>query len=440
MIDRRQLLRAGLALGAAGTGTAALAACAGTLPPIDTTADNFGAGATGSVTVWCRAATQTAIQAAAESFNALHDDLQVTVLPIPDAQYVTKLATSIRGGSVPDIVDFDLINCPLFSVREAFADITELVEALPFRDSLSAGHMGLASYEDRLYGIPFIGDYSTLFANTDLLARAGLALEEVSGSLESLLEACHTLKRELPEVAPWTFPGNASGAMGFTIQPMIWAADTDLIAGELGDQSGNVVGNDVVEAVLEFHRQLWVDELVPQRAFVEDGSQWGHDYRSGEVVFFPGAYGSAVAEAEESFRPSSQNVLLPGPTGGRATFSGGDNMCLLNGAPNPSGAWMFMRHTLELDVQRALPDSGYMPIRSDSADDAFAESYEQAVLPVTHLDEGYVPSTLAYNLLYNQSTSPWLAMIRRGVFDGDVPGAMAEAQSEYDRILTQTQL
>ena len=440
MIGRRSLLRAGLALGASGTGAAALAACAGTLPPVDTTANGFGEDATGSVTVWCRAATQTAIQAAAESFNAVHDELEVRVLPIPDAQYVTKLATSIRGASVPDIVDFDLINCPLFSVREAFADITELVEALPFRDALSVGHMGLAEYEDRIYGIPFIGDYSTLFANTDLLARAELDLEEVSSSLESLMEACQALKRDLPETAPWTFPGNASGAMGFTIQPMIWAADTDLIAGELGDQSGNVAGNDVVEAVLEFHRQLWVDDLVPQRAFVEDGSQWGHDYRSGEVVFFPGAYGSAVAEADEEFRPSSQNVLLPGPTGGRATFSGGDNMCLLNGARNPSGAWMFMRHTLELDVQRALPDSGYMPIRSDSADAAFAESYEQAVLPVTHLDEGYVPSTLAYNLLYNPSTSPWLAMIRRAVFDGDVPGAMAEAQSEYDRILTQTQL
>ena len=440
MIGRRSLLRAGLALGASGTGAAALAACAGTLPPVDTTANGFGEDATGSVTVWCRAATQTAIQAAAESFNAVHDELEVRVLPIPDAQYVTKLATSIRGGAVPDIVDFDLINCPLFSVREAFADITELVEALPFRDALSAGHMGLAGYEDRLYGIPFIGDYSTLFANTELLAQAGLDLEEVSTSLESLMAACQTLKKDLPEAVPWTFPGNASGAMGFTIQPMIWAADTDLISGELGDQSGNVAGNDVVEAVLEFHRQLWVDDLVPQRAFVEDGSQWGHDYRSGEVVFFPGAYGSAVAEADEEFRPSSQNVLLPGPTGGRATFSGGDNMCLLNGARNPSGAWMFMRHTLELDVQRALPDSGYMPIRSDSADAAFAESYEQAVLPVTHLDQGYVPSTLAYNLLYNQSTSPWLAMIRRAVFDGDVPGAMAEAQSEYDRILTQTQL
>lgn len=440
MLSRRALLRGGLTLGAAGAGLSALAGGAGTLPPVDTSAAGFGEDATGTVTVWCRSATQTAIQAAAAGFNEQHEDLEVVVLPIPDAQYVTKLATSIRGGSVPDIVDFDLINCPLFSVRGAFADLTEQVDALPFKDALSAGHMGLATHEDRLYGIPFIGDYSTLFANTDLLEQAGVGLEEVSGSLDSLMQTCQQLKTSLPEVHPWTFPGNASGALGFTVQPMIWAADTDLITGELGAQSGNITGNDAVEAVLEFHRQLWVDELVPQRSFVEDGAQWGHDYRSGEVVFFPGAYGSAVAEADESFRPISQNVLLPGPDGGVATFSGGDTMCLLNGAPNPSGAWMFMRHTLGLDVQRALPDSGYMPIRSDSVDAEFAEHYEQAVVPVSSLDEGYVPSTLAYNLLYNQSASPWLAMIRRAVFDGDVPGAMAEAQSEYDRILTQTQL
>ncbi|WP_193105939.1 extracellular solute-binding protein [Brachybacterium sp. FME24] len=440
MLSRRRLLHGGLALGASGAGIAALAACAGTLPPTDTAAEGFGQEATGTVTVWCRAATQTAIHAIATSFNELHEDLQVAVLPIPDAQYVTKLATSIRGGSVPDLVDFDLINCPLFSVRDAFADVTELVQALPFRDSLSAGHIGLVTHEDRLYGIPFIGDYSTLFANTDLLGAAGFDLAEVSGSLESLMTTCQSLASALPDVHAWAFPGNASGAMGFTIQPMIWAAGTDLITGDLGDQSGNIVGNDVVEAVLEFHRQLWVDELVPQRSFVEDGAQWGHDYRSGDVVFLPSAYGPAVAEAEEGFRPISQNVLLPGPDGGTATFSGGDTMCILNGAPNASGAWMFMRYALELDVQRSLPTTGYMPVRSDSADAEFAEDYEQAVVPVTHLDEGYVPSTLAYNLLYNQSSSPWLAMIRRAVFDGDVPGAMAEAQSEYDRILTQTQL
>ena len=440
MLSRRRLLTGGLTLGAAGAGLSALAACAGTLPPVDTTADGFGQDATGTVTAWCRSATQTGVQAAAASFNEQHEDLEVQVLPIPDAQYVTKLATSIRGGSVPDLVDVDLINCPLFYVRDAFADLTDLVAALPFRDALSAGHMGLLTHEDRIYGTPFLGDYSTLFANTDLLGRAGFELAEVSGSLESLMATCQSLKTALPDVRPWAFPGNASGAMGFTIQPMIWAAGTDLISGDLGDQSGNVLGNDVVEAVLEFHRQLWVDELVPRRTYVADGAQWGNAYRSGEVVFLPSAYGPAVAEADESFRPLSQNVLLPGPDGGKATFSGGDNMCILNGAANASGAWQFMRYTLELEVQRSLPASGYMPIRSDSADADFSARYEQATVPVRQLDEGYVPSSLAYNLLYNQSSSPWLAMIRRAVFDGDTPGALAEAQSEYDRILTQTQL
>ena len=65
MLSRRRFLHGGLALGTAGAGLAALAGCAGTLAPVDTTADGFGEDAAGTVTVWCRAATQTAIQAAA---------------------------------------------------------------------------------------------------------------------------------------------------------------------------------------------------------------------------------------------------------------------------------------------------------------------------------------------------------------------------------------
>lgn len=298
MLSRRALLQGGLALGLGGAGITALAGCAGTLPPTDTAAEGFGEVATGTVTVWCRSATQAAIQATAASFNELHEDLEVVVLPIPDAQYVTKLATSIRGGSVPDLVDFDLINCPLFYVREAFADITELVEALPYRDALSAGHVGLVTHEERIYGVPFIGDYSTLFANTELLGAAGFELSEVAGSLESLMSTCQTIKSSLPDVFPWTFPGNASGAMGFTIQPMIWAADTDLITGELGSQSGNIVGNDVVEAVLEFHRQLWVDELVPR-------ARSSRTERSGVMTTGPARWSSSPARmAPQSHRPT----------------------------------------------------------------------------------------------------------------------------------------
>src|SRR5699024_11304390 len=57
------------------------------------------------------------------------------------------------------LVDFDLINCPLFYIRDAFADVTELVNALPFLDELSAGHLNLLTHQERIYGVPFLGDY-----------------------------------------------------------------------------------------------------------------------------------------------------------------------------------------------------------------------------------------------------------------------------------------
>ncbi|MDO5663607.1 MAG: extracellular solute-binding protein, partial [Brachybacterium sp.] len=417
---RRTLLRSG----AIGAGAVALGACAGTLPRTDTTVDGFGENATGTVRVWCRAATQDPITASAAEFNAAQDDLSIVVTPIPDAQYVTKLATSIRGGTVPDLVDFDLINCPLFIVRDAFADLTEQVQALDITDVLSPGHLGEVTYEDRYFGVPYLGDYSTLWFNTELMGQADLDPQESAQSLETLLEACRQIRRALPDVTPWSFPGNSPGALGFTVQPMVWATGRDLITPSLEDQRGDIVGNEAVESVLEFHRQLWVDELVSRRAYADDASQWGADFRTGQVAMVPGSYGMAVSDAEESMREKMVNVLLPGPEGGRSTFSGGDNLCILNGSPNPSGAWQFCRYLIEVAQQERMPEGGYLPIRADAATDRFREDFPHAVPPIEDIDAGYVPFTLGYNFIYNQPAGPWLAMFRQAVFDGDIAGAM----------------
>jgi len=62
-----------------------------------------------------------------------------------------------------------------------------------------------------------------------------------------------------------------------------------------------------------------------------------------------------------------------------------------------------------------------------------------ATLPLERIQEGYAPTTLSYNLLYNQPDGPWLQMFRRAVFDGELEAAMKEAQQNYDRILGQGQ-
>jgi multiple sugar transport system substrate-binding protein len=426
-----------LTIAGLGALAAALPGCSSVLPEPDTRAPGFGTAGTGLVRVWCRAATQTGLTSLVERFNAGQDRLTVELTPVPDAQYVTKLATAIRGRQVPDLVDIDDINSLLFVFRDAFTDLTELIDGLGYADQLSPGHLALATVDGRRYGVPYLADNSALFCNTRLFEQAGIDVDEATTDLDTLLAAARRITAIGGDVRGWTFPGNASGALGFVVQPHVWAADTDLISGEVGAQTGHIVGNAAVARMLEFHRALWVDGLVPPGSFADDASRWASDYQAGRIAMFPANYSVTTTDADPQLVAATTVRLLPGPDGGRAFFDGGDNMCIPRGAANASGAWEFVKYALDLPQQSALPDGGYTPVRADVVTSEFAARYPLTLPPLQAQQEGYAPSTLSYNEIYNQPDGPWLTMFRRAVFDGEIEGAMAQAQESFDRILGQ---
>lgn len=432
MLTRRGFLTATAA-------TVFLPGCSSVLPEPDVSAPGFGKNATGTVRVWCRAATQSGLTDLVQKFNESQDRLTVELTPVLDGQYVTKLATAIRGREVPDLVDIDDINSMLFIYRDAFTDLTEPLQALDFQAKLSPGHLRLATRAGRAYGVPYLADNSMFWFNTTLCEQADVDPDEAITSYDALLAAARRLRKLGDDIYAWSFPANSPGALGFVVQPMIWAGDTDLIKGDVGQQSGNIVGNDVVRRTLELHRQLWVDGLVPRANFSDDASRWGSDFRAGKVGIFPSNYSVVVSASDEKFHHQVTPRLLSGPEGGSAFFDGGDNMCIPRGARNASGAWEFVRFALDLPQQIELPAGGYTPVRSDAATPAFAKKYPLATLPLERIEEGFAPTTLSYNLLYNQPDGPWLQMFRRAVFGGELDAALREAQESFDRILAQGQ-
>lgn len=432
---RRFLALAGL-VGAAAT----LPSCGSTLAEPDVTAAGFGEGATGTVHLWCRAATQAGVQVTVDAFHASQDRITVEVTPVIDGQYVTKLATAIRGRSVPDLVDIDDINSMLFIYRDAFTDLTPLIDALPYAAQLSPGHLGLATRNGRSYAVPYLADDSVLWYNTDLLDRAGVDPERLT-DLDSLLDAASKVRGLGDDVYGWSVAANSPGILGFVVQPHVWAADKYTITGEVGEQSGNIVGNEAIRTTFEFYRTMWTEGLMPRANFADSGSTWGADFRAGTIGLFPSSYGAVVPASEPEALARTGVRLLPGPSTGQvAFFDGGDNMGIPRGARNASAAWEFVKFALDLPQQQQLPAGGYTPVRSDAATDSFREQYPLAVPPLDQIDAGYAPKTLAYNLLYNQPDSPWIGMFRRAVFDGDVDGALEQGQQVFDRILDQSQL
>jgi multiple sugar transport system substrate-binding protein len=435
-LHRRKLLGLG---GLAGLATI-LPACSSVLPEPDVNAAGFGEAATGTVRMWCRAATVGAVRQVVDAFNASQDGVRVDLTPVLDGQYVTKLATAIRGGNVPDIVDIDDINSMLFIYRDSFTDLTPLVQQFDFADSLNPGQLNLALRDGRNYGVPYIADNSALFFNLELFEQAGLDPLEHTADLDGALEAARAIGALGDGTYGWTVDGNAAGILGFVVQPHIWAADAPNVVGEVGQQRGSMADNDAVRRTFEFYRTMWTEGLMPQTNFSSDGARWGADFREGTVGMMPTNFASAVLNADDEMRAKTGVVLLPGPDGGRATFAGGDNLCIPRGAANASGAWQFAKFALDLPQQTNLPAGGYIPVRADAATDEYREEFPLAVAPLDGIEGAYAPTTLAYNLLFNQPDSPWIASFRQAVFDGDLDGALEQGQEDFDRILEQAQL
>jgi multiple sugar transport system substrate-binding protein len=436
-LERRQFLQlSGLA-----ALSSALSACGSAiLPEPDVRTPGFGDNASGTVTMWCRAATVAGVQVTVDRFHAAQNRLRIDLTPVPDSQYVTKLATAIRGRRVPDLVDIDDINSMLFIYRDAFTDLTPLVEALPYRNVLSAGHLRLATRNNRHYGIPYLADNSVLWYNTELLAKAGVDPASAVKSLDALLDAARRVRKLGGDIYGWSIAGNSPGILGFVVQPHIWATDTDNISGPVGAQRGHIADNVALRKTLEFYRALWREDILPRDNFADSGTTWGSDFRAGKIGFLPSNYSAVVLDADAAARKRTGVTLLCGPSGGTSFFDGGDNLCIPRGALNPSGAWQFAKFALDLPQQQGLPDGGYTPVRGDAATPQFAQKYPLGTAPLRHITRGYAPVTLAYNLLYNQADSPFIAMFRKAVFDGDIDGALRDGQRGFDTILIQAQL
>ena len=437
-ISRRRLL--GLAgAGAAAALAGALSGCSSTLPEPDVRGASFGRQARGTVTVWTRSATQTGMQTIVDRFHKAQNAIRVQVTPVLDGQYVTKLATAIRGGEVPDLVDMDDINSSLFIYRDTFTDLTPLVDELPYRDRLSPGHLGLASLGKKVYGVPFLADNSLLWLNTELFEKAGVDPDAATQSIETLQDALPRLTSKRDGTYAWSFPGNGQGALGFTFLPHIWAQKSDVFKGEIGSQTGYVADNEALRKTLEFFRAMWKGGYAPPSCYSDAATHWGSDFLAGKIAIFPGNYAAVVTAAPGSMLPKLKPVVIPGPGGGRAFFDGGDNLCMPRGAKNPSAAWEFVKFALDTAQQQSMPAGGYTPIRSDANTASFRKQYPLDTTPLENLDLGFAPQTLAYNVAINQADGPFLAMFRRAVFDGDVDGALDEAQSGFDRLLKETQ-
>ena len=406
------------------------AACSNGSTTSSPSSKTFGDNATGTVHFWARQATDGPAKALVAAFNASHKNLKVVLHLTPPNDDTSQLATAIRAGSVPDVVGLNDIDVPTFSHEHALMDITKYVNALPYKASLSPGHLKLATINGHYYGLPYLADLSVLWYNKKLFKEAGLNPNAPPANYAQIVADSAKISALGHGIYGFSFAGNCQGCLGFTMLPSLWADGVHMINGPLGTQTANVANDTQLKTMLADYRTIWAKHETPVADQTQNGLTWGKDFEAGKVGILPGDYGFAAAFTTPAQHAEFADAPLPGVTGNNySTFDGGDDFVIPAGAPNASGAWEFIKWALEPQQQVKYPAEGMTPIRTDVLTPSFAATNPYDAVALKALAKGSVEYTLAYDAVYNEPGSPWFKMFEDAVYNGNLAAGVQEGQS-----------
>jgi multiple sugar transport system substrate-binding protein len=379
-----------------------------------------------TLSLWARSSSSNAAQHMIDLWNSTHED-KIELTTIPDNQMVTKLATSVQAGDVPDLISFDLIFMPDFMKAGFLTDLTATLSADPNQEKVAKAFRDLASYEGKLYGTGFTPDVSILLYNKDLFRKAGLDPESPPKTIAQLQEYATKIKETVPDAYGYYFSGSCGGCNIFTQAPMMWGSGAVLLptSGDAPAMEG-----PGVKEVLTMLKEMWEAGVIPESAEADTGANFQATFETG-TIGMQGSGGFAIAALKANHPEIDFGIApLPGINEGQASsFVGGDVIAIPKGAKNVELATEFITWQLTDEAQlEGLAKNLILPSRSDLADNKYFQEETRYITTAQAVGIGQTPYAFRFNDMVNADQSPWLTMIQVAVFDGDVDGAIEGAR------------
>ena len=370
-------------------------------------------------------------------WNEKNPDRKINLTYIPHAEMVAKLAQAIASGDVPDLMGMDLIYAPQFEKAGQLVDITDKVKDWPELKTASPGHMTVATYDGRIYGVPLYADVSALFYNIDLFEKAGLDPNKPPTSLAELRADADKITALGGDVKGYFLPGSCAGCNIFTVGPLLWASGIKIEAIGPGDEP--LVGDKLPE-VLQWLRDMAKSGNVHDDARAENGETFAKRFGAGNIGMM--GTGNFQITLVRDANPEHEVRHQP-PAGPRAGLDGLVHRRRPGRRPEGSkrvdDAVDFMKFLLSDEVQV----EGYAKLlnlttRSDMTDNQYfkAEPLVQDVAKA--LAVGQTPYTLTFFEQINSPQGPWLQMLQRVYYTDDpIDQIIADAKDQMKAIANQ---
>jgi multiple sugar transport system substrate-binding protein len=368
-----------------------------------------------TITMWTRSPTATFSQTLVDAYNASHKN-KVELTTFPADSYQQKVGTAAGASQLPDVLAADVVYAPNYASKGVYLDLTERVDALPFKDTLAPAHMKTATFDGKYYGVPHDIDLSAVFYNKVLFTRAGLDPEKPPTTLEEMAAAAKQIQTLGGDISGYFFGGACPGCQLFTSWPMIWASGGTVLNEE---GTASTIDNSEAAKVYAWLRQLYAEGVVPPSAKNESGPTWTQLFGEGKVGIQPmGATGLQGIEEGPDLQVGV--APIPGLTGGSSSFVGGDVLGISANSQHAAAAWDFISWTLSEQAQvDVVAKNKNITVRSDLADNKYAKEDPRLGVFNRLAGEGQTPISVNFGKTFNDPNGPWTATVIDAVFGTD---------------------
>lgn len=385
------------------------------------------------ISFWVRAPDSGFVTPVVKAWNDSHPT-KVNLTIIPTNDFVTKFGTASAAGAAPDVVAIDLIYVPAFSQAGQLTDITAEAKKLPYYASLSPSHMRLATYQNKIYALPFSAESSVLLYNKTLFRKAGLNPDQPPKTWAELQEDAKKITALGGGVKGFYFSGSCASCNIFTLTPFVWASGGDVLS---EDGKHATLDNPALKGTLAMYRQMWQAGEMPSGAKTDGGENFISAFMGGKIgMVGSGAFSIGLLKKQ---RPDIDFGLayLPGKDGNWSSFAGGDLIGIPVSSKHKKEAMEFIQWCLSEQVQiDQFAKNGSIPVRTDLASNDYSKLDARYAIASTAMAKGRTPYSAKFNQLINDPNGPWLQMIQEAVFGKGVDAAVAAAQQQFTQILS----
>jgi len=359
-----------LAAAATASAVIALAGCGSSSSPGGTDAEGGASPAEGTVRMWVMegSLTEESQQVLVDEFAEANPGSELQIEVQQWDGIVSKLQTSLASkNESPDLVEIGNTQTTTFTTVGAFADVTELKDALG-GDDLIPSFVDAATVDDKIYAYPFYAGARAVYYRTDLFEQAGI---EIPTTIAEFTDAVVALQQANPEGTA-DFSGMYLAAVDpHGVESYLFPQGFEYATQEGDEWVGQASAPESV-AALEALQELFqngttygLDSQASQKSF----ERYFNEGKTG-VLIGTGNIGTKIDQ--ELWDAGKVGVFAipsdePGVPG--STFAGGSNIALAQNSPNPELAQKALEVIFSETFQAQLAKEGWVPGNTSFADD-----------------------------------------------------------------------